>query len=511
MTNLVELLKKLLRDVVLFVRTASGLRLRRYQEAAARAIVNSVLHHKGLSFVVIFPRQSGKNELQAQIQAYLLTLLSAERNEIVQISPTWKPQTENAMRRLEEVLSGNLIVRDRWEKHFGHIYQVDKARVIFLSGSPTANIVGATASALLSIDEAQDIQIDKFDKEIAPMAASTNATRVFWGTAWTSRTLLARELRAAKAAQDRDGIRRVFHLNADRVMAEVPAYGRHLLAQIARLGRNHPLVRTQYYCEEIDADGGLFTPERQALMYGTHPPQSKPQPGVAYAMLLDVAGADEGTQDLVATSLVNPGRDATALTIVAVEPGGEGEAPGSTPVYRVVHRRLWVGVGHTQLVGQITALAEAWCVRHLIVDATGVGAGLAAFLDRALPGIVRPFIFSAKTKSQLGWGFLAVVDSGRFKDYATPDGDHGEQARLSQTFFREAGFCQYTVQPGPAKGLRWGVPDGTRDPASGDLVHDDLLISASLCAMLDEETWQTHLPGVIIPGLDPMKEIDRGK
>ena len=168
MMTLVELLKKLLRDIVPFVRYASGLRLRHYQEESARAIVDSVLQHRGLNFVVIFPRQSGKNELQAQLQAYLLTLLSGERSEIVQISPTWKPQAENGMRRLEEVLKNNLIVRDRWQKYFGHIYQVGRARVVFLSGSPTSNIVGATASTLLSVDEAQDIQIEKFDKEIAP-------------------------------------------------------------------------------------------------------------------------------------------------------------------------------------------------------------------------------------------------------------------------------------------------------------------------------------------------------
>jgi hypothetical protein len=507
MTNLEEMLKKLLRDVVLFVRYASGLKLHRYQEAAARAIVNSVLHHKGLSFVVIFPRQSGKNELQAQVQTYLLTLLSGQRNEIVQISPTWKPQAENAMRRLEEVLSGNLIVRDRWHKYFGHIYQVGKARVVFLSGSPSANIVGATASALLSVDEAQDIRIDKFDKEIAPMGASTNATTVFWGTAWTSRTLLARELRTAKALEEQDGIRRVFHLNADRVIAEVPEYGKHLAAQVARLGRNHPMVRTQYYCEEIDAEGGLFSPERQMLMSGTHPYENGPRPQAVYAMLLDVAGADEGVQDLDSGQLANPGRDATALTIVAIE---NSDVPNGVPIYRVVHRRLWVGVSHTRLYGQLRALAETWRVSKLVVDATGIGAGLAAFLDKALPGRVQPFIFSSKTKSNLGWGFLAAIDSGRFRDYAVPEDDRGEQARLRTTFYREADFCQYSVLPGPEKTLRWGVPDGTRDPASGDLVHDDLLVSASLCALLDEETWQTHLPGVIIPGRDPMAEIDRG-
>ena len=185
MTSLEELLKKLLRDVVQFVWHSSGLRLRNYQEEVCRAIVHSVVNQLGRRFVVIFPRQSGKNELQAQLQVYLLTLLSGVRSSMVQLSPTWRPQTENAMFRLEEVLSKNRVVKDRWAKHHGHIYQVDQARLVFLSGSPKANIVGATANTLLSIDEAQDILIDKYDKEIAPMAASTNATRVFWGTAWT--------------------------------------------------------------------------------------------------------------------------------------------------------------------------------------------------------------------------------------------------------------------------------------------------------------------------------------
>ena len=104
LNELVELFKEVLTDVVLFAEHASGLKLRRYQEEVARSIVNSVVQRKGLTFVVIFPRQSGKNELQAQIEAYLLTLLSQVGAEIVKVSPTWKPQSLNAMRRLERVL-----------------------------------------------------------------------------------------------------------------------------------------------------------------------------------------------------------------------------------------------------------------------------------------------------------------------------------------------------------------------------------------------------------------------
>ncbi len=228
-----EIIKKALIHPLWFASAASGLHLRAYQEAVALAVVDSVKNCRGLSFVVMFPRQSGKNELQAQIEAYLLTVLQDCSAEMVKVSPTWKPQTLNAMRRLERVLQKNLITRAGWTKESGYIYRLNTSRIFFFSGSPQANIVGATASTLLEVDEAQDIEIPKFDKDIAPMAASTNATRVFWGTAWTSRTLLHRELVAAQAEEQRDGLRRVFVLNADQVAEEVPAYGQFVADQVA--------------------------------------------------------------------------------------------------------------------------------------------------------------------------------------------------------------------------------------------------------------------------------------
>jgi hypothetical protein len=276
MPALKDKIKQLLKDIDKFTRYGSGLILRKYQVEPALAIVESVINKKGLSFVIIFPRQSGKNELQAQIQTYLLTIFSMLEAEMVAISPTWKPQAYNAMRRLERVLNNNIITKDLWSKHRDYIFRIGKARIYFLSGSPTSNIVGATANLILSIDEAQDIFTDKFDKEIAPMAASTNATRVFWGTAWTTRTLLAREYAAARAAQEEDGIQRVWRLTADQVSTEVPAYGKFVAEQIAKLGRNHPMVRTQYYSEDIDAEGGLFPPSRLALLHGVHPPLTAP-------------------------------------------------------------------------------------------------------------------------------------------------------------------------------------------------------------------------------------------
>ena len=285
-----DVFARLLDDIVVFCRVGSSITLRSYQVQVAQAVVDSVLHEKGLSFVVIFPRQSGKNELQAHIEAFLLAIYADKGAEIVKISPTWKPQSQNAMRRLERVLERNFMTRGRWQRQQGYIYRIDQAVITFLSGSPTTNVVGATASTLLECDEAQSVLVDKWDRDINPMAASTNATRVFWGTAWTAHTLLGRERRLAETAQQQDGFQRLFLLDADQVAAEVSKYGLYVQGEVRKFGRSHPFVRTQYYSEEIDDQAGMFPPERQAWMRGSHLHLRQPQPNRIYAFLLDIGG-----------------------------------------------------------------------------------------------------------------------------------------------------------------------------------------------------------------------------
>jgi hypothetical protein len=497
--------RRALQDVTVFAQV-SGVRLRSYQQAPAQAIVDSVVGRKGGTFVVMFPRQSGKNELQAQIEAYLLAFLQETDAELVKVSPTWKPQSLNAMRRLERVLRRNILTRDVWRKENGYIYKIGKARIFFLSGAPESHIVGATASTLLEIDEAQEVQIAKYERDILPMAASTNATRVLWGTAWTSQTLLARELSAVRQAEQDDGIRRGFTLSAGQVADEVPPYAAFVAEQVRRLGRDHPLIRTQFYSEMLDAQGGMFPPARRALMQGRHPAREAPQVGKAYALLLDVAGEDEGAGGSL-EGLRNLRRDSTAATIVEIERAGPAEAGIQAPTYRAVYRQAWQGVSHASLYGQIRGLAQAWNVRALVVDASGVGTGLASLLERAFPGRVTAVIFSQKRKSDLGWKFLAVVETGRYQE---PVNGGALQAR----FWRQAEACQMEVLEGPGRLMRWGVPDGMRDEASGELVHDDLLLSAALCAELDElesGTWGAGQAPLVIRGPDPLEAMDQGR
>jgi hypothetical protein len=162
-----------------------------------------------------------------------------------------------------------------------------------------------------------------------------------------------------------------------------------------------------------------------------------------------------------------------------------------------------------------------------VVDAAACG--LASFLERAFPGRVRPFVFTQASKSQLGWDFIAAVETGRYKEYVAMAGKGGSgtvcsylvgsgagrlgrggsQTRLNDAgmetlglqdlFWREVTACEGVVQAGPGQLLRWGVPDGRRDTQTGEVLHDDLLVSAALCVVLDNEPVGRAVSVVIPP------------
>jgi len=498
--QLTRAVKHWLSDISNFSRLIIQRPLRPYQLEPARAIMESILQGKGHTFVIMMCRQAGKNELSAQLEAYLLNLYQRRGGQIVKASPTYRPQTINSLIRLQDRLS-NPWNTGRFRTRQGYMVELGNARALFFSASPAADVVGATADLLLEGDEAQDITEEKWYKDFTPMAASTNATRVLYGTAWTSNTLLARTARILQELERKDGIRRLFRYTADEVAQHVPAYAEHVKAEVERLGRNHPLIRTQYYLEEIDAESGMFPPQRRALMRGDHPRSHDPEPGKRYALLLDVAGEDETEGDaLTRAMLKNPRRDATALTVVEVD-----TAPDRLPTYRTVDRKLWLGTKHTALYGQLTALANHWHATYLVVDATGVGAGLASFLTNTLGEKVIPFEFSTRTKSDLGWDYLGIVETGRYQDYID------DQAPDTRQFWYEVDACQYEIRPGPARTMRWGVAE---PPAYDGLIargHDDLLISASLCAVLDRLSWPGTGESATLPLADPLQDIDRSR
>ena len=486
---------------------AGKVKLRPYQETAIQAVVNSIRKKRGMSFVWIFPRQSGKDEALAILVQYLLALFAHEGAEMVFFNPTFKPQTETSMRRLENRLNSNSITIGKWKRRSGYIYQIKNAYCTYLSADPTAHVVSATANRLLVVNEAQDVGKLKYDKDIDPMAASTNATKLFSGTRWTGDTLLEREYQFALEAEKKDGLRRVFFFTGEDVAAVVPEYALHLKGVLARLGRQHPLVKSQYFCETIEAVTGMFPPGRQALMKGSHAARTEPEAGKTYAFLIDVAGQDEerrGEQGIGGKRAgekieeQNDGRDSTDLKIVEVD--RSTVALIGKPTYLTVYRQEWKGASHVTVFGALKALKQAWNPLRIVIDATGIGEGLWSLLDNAFgEDIVNPVKFTSKLKSELGYGFIGIVESGRYREYHPfPD-----KLRL------QLDKCRSEIVPGPSKTMRWGVPDGTRDAASGELVHDDDLMTGAMCTLLDRMEWRyTPLETVFVPGRDPLEEMD---
>jgi hypothetical protein len=98
------------------------------------------------------------------------------------------------------------------------------------------------------------------------------------------------------------------------------------------------------------------------------------------------------------------------------------------PQIRVVASYSWTGTKHPALYRELVhILKDLWDCRRIVVDATGVGAGVASFLKEALGSRVVPFNFTSKSKSELGYALLTAVNSGRLKLHA-PDAspEYGE-------------------------------------------------------------------------------------
>jgi hypothetical protein len=191
---------------------------------------------------------------------------------------------------------------------------------------------------------------------------------------------------------------------------------------------------------------------------------------------------------------LNPARDAVTLRIVELDLSSLPSL--HAPTYRVVHTLQWTGVNHFTLFGQLKSLAESWRPLHIVMDATGVGEGLWAMLDKAFPTRVIPVKFTQQVKSELGYGFLAIINTGRFRDCVP-----------SKETDRQYSACESEILTGPAKIMRWGVPEDRRDE-NGLLIHDDIPVADSLTAVLDRLSWTLHTDTVIIDPPDPLLAMD---
>ncbi|MBP6786284.1 MAG: hypothetical protein KA170_01745 [Candidatus Promineofilum sp.] len=477
----------LLNDIAAFSRILIGVPLYPYQVESLRAVIDSVLNRRGREFLLVFPRQSGKNEAVAHLLVYLLTVFQRHGGQIVYGAVG--DGLGRGMRRLEERLDTPW-TRGRWRRS-SHPRRcaLGRASVVFISSHPGAAARGETADHLLILDEAQDHDAAHVEAVFTPMRAARHATALYLGTVRTTSDFLWAKKTELVTAEALDGVRRVFLVRPEQVTAANPDYAAFLAEQVRRHGRRHPIVAAEYFLEPLDGSGGLFPPWRLALMRGDHPRQRGPRPGELYVAAIDPAGGDPAAAEPGAP-LHNPGRDFTVATLFRVI-----ESAVAGPVYEALDVFTDQGSRHFQSAPGQTALAERllawlrhWDAAHVIIDAAGVGQGLADWLaERYGRGRVTPFpIGSAAVKARLGSDFLALIDTGRFRYWA---GDGEQPLSDGWWFWQQVESCAYTLGPAGRfdHDLRWAVPDSARadTPLGPQAVHDDRLLSAALVAEIE--------------------------
>jgi len=474
--------RKLLGSSEAWSRFALGIPLYRYQLAVAEHLRTVAQQRDASMTVVEMPRQSGKNEVSAHIETLLLASFSKSGGALVKAAPTWTPQIVNSKMRLEARMM-TIAERLPWLKYRGkegYIILCGKAMIQFLSAKPNSSVVGATASILMEIDEAQDVLPDKYDKEFSPMRASTGAPVVFWGTTWSDETLLEQQKRAIAEGTARG---RYFRVTPEMVTAENPSYADFLDGEVRRLGRQHPLIKTQYFLETLPSQGRMFSPQQLRQMIGEHSRQERRRDEQWIVAGLDFAGADEvlGLPGLEGVS----GHDSVALAVAEVEE--VNVAAGLTALrIRYLDRYEWTNVPPTSLhTALYEILNERWQVDALHCDATGVGEASTAFLAAAIArraeGVVRAIKFDGAwaTHSRLAFNFLMQVNGGLLHDYRPDDFDPLETAAekdpplhdASRHVWWQRGHARMTARPG--KRVKVYVEDKEG--------HDDLLVADMLC------------------------------
>jgi len=309
------------------------------------------------------------------------------------------------------------------------------------------------------VDEAQDVDVEKFDKDFRPMAASRNVPVVYWGTPWAPDSLLQQMKVANLAAEARDGRRRHFEFPWEVVAVESDAYRAYVEGERERLGGGHPLFRTQYCLEVVSDADRMFDAAAIAQTVGTHQRVREPRVGEVYVAGLDIGGAHRLDAEGMAA---NRDRDWTVLTIARLRP-----RVGALAALEVVEHNAWHGEATEPLVEQLAdRLRRVWRVRRVAVDASGLGRPVADLLQARIRGdTVDQVVFTRPAKSALGFGLMAAVHGGRLQVYANDDSAEWTSARRQLELARATYLDQRTM-------------DFAVDPAED---HDDYLMSLALC------------------------------
>jgi hypothetical protein len=424
--------------------------LRGLQGEIIKRVENFVQAHKGGVMTVLSSRQTGKNETAALLQRRHLwrNQLSLFKKSWIRTAPTHEPQIVNSKKRLEELLQLNkkniihhpLFNCDKLQKSEGYIWQLGNATVEFMSSGKHSNVVGATASECLDMDEAHKIDKAKFDEDFAPFTASTNAGTLLWGVAANGLDTIE-WYRQSNIENKRPQLNLYYPCDVWADASEI--YRAHLNSRVEALGWDHPIVKTQYRLIPV-ANEGTFINGIQAknLFNSDHYREQSPRSGSTYEIVIDLAGGNEDFNP--DKNFVGEGDTMTDSTVIWIYEVTPIICQNNIfPVIRIVNMYWWTGVPLPDQQAAIKDLVLFWRAQKITVDGIGIGRQIAESLIADFGTyMINMYIATNTTISEDCFDLLARLNYSAvmmFKNDGTPEW---------KEFERQVGWTKYSSSQG---------------------------------------------------------------
>ena len=431
-----------------------------YQSEIARAVLDSVLHDRGLTITVEMARGAGAREIAAQIEVSLLGLHVNEGVRLLHVGPvSRRPATGRLARHLRQGAARGLTSVS------GNAVRLGRAETRFLTSEQaigtSAQAAGAHGPfALLQVTDAEALDPGALAR-LEALAAASGATTVLYGTAWNGETAFEARKQVNRlpipGSETAGPHQRHFRVPWQRAADELPGYREHAQDARDRLGEASPEFQARYALVPAPAAGPLVAEAQQRSLDGGHARRHAPElparaPGVPLRASVVVTR-------LPRPSLAwdTPAHGATAVVTIAED------APEALRI--IEHRWLEAPDARTLAQGIAGVVGETWDCSHLAADAPGASAAAAGqmrhLLDRALGHTRTAWSSGAEHgDSARVLGLMAAAHTGRLRLYRA-DGSPGyrilrHEIESASAVFAAGGLVSVEL-PFPGEGFLRGL------------------------------------------------------
>jgi hypothetical protein len=381
-----------------------------YQTEIARAVLDSVLNERGLTFTVEIPRSGGARELSAQIEHLLLTLHLNDGANLLRIAPPGSADTrERVVEALQEGAPEGLWAAERKSVRLG------RSTLRFLTTDELGPTILHHGLGLIEVADAQIVSEKIFESWIRPLGDIARATTVLYGQPLNGETPFELTKQRNREAEVRDGITRHFRIAADEIALALPEFAREMAAEKARLGSEHPEYQSAYLLRPTIAGAPLLaTDHLNAIETGCRTRELNASPDANDIVASVVATRLPDAATTPSPLLLAKSAATAVVTIATRTPDGN--------LHVIEHR--WVETADADMLSKRVAkiLAEWHPVRTVAEDATAPHSGG--------PSVFRDALTLAMGFTPIAWvrsdttsdsrrlsDLLAALHTGRLSTY----------------------------------------------------------------------------------------------